>query len=229
MTSPQSTVTGPVRPQFDALTTGTDLVTVGIGGNDLSLFGSISGVCRRLKRSDPEGGPCRRFFTHHGVDTKIREARAVGPRVGAVVAGVRQRAPHARILVLGYPRITRAGGVCRAHVFADADSRWSDRVEQVLNASIRAAVRRQGGHFVDLYPSTRGHDACAGARSWVNGPVNHPFRAAAFHPFFSGMLNDAVQAYRAAVGTRPTSRQVRTARRTARQNRAVERLYAGPR
>jgi lysophospholipase L1-like esterase len=229
MTSRQSTVTGPVPPQFDALTTGTDLVTVGIGGNDMSLFGSITRVCRRLKSADRRGNPCQRFFTVHGVDTLVREAGAVGTRVGKVVAGIRQRAPHAVVLVLGYPRITRASGVCRAHLFADADSRWSNRVEQALNRSIRAAVRRYGGHFVDLYPSTRGHDACAGARSWVNGPITDPFRAAAFHPYFTGMLNDAVQAYRAVVGTRPTSRQLRAARLTARQDQAVERMYAGSR
>ena len=34
------------RPQADALSERTDLVTVGLGGNDFGLFGSISGGCR---------------------------------------------------------------------------------------------------------------------------------------------------------------------------------------
>jgi lysophospholipase L1-like esterase len=226
MASPQRTLTGRVRPQFDALTADTDLVTVGVGGNDFSLFGSMTRVCRSRRHVNRTGSPCRRLFTLHGVDTKLRAARAVGRRVGGVVSGIRRRAPHAIIVVLGYPRITQAHGICRAHLFADGDSRWSNRVEETLNRSVHTAVRRHGARFVDLYPSTRGHDACAGAAAWVNGARTDPFRALAFHPFFIGMLNDAEQAYRAVAGTSPTGRQVRLARVTARQTEAAARLYA---
>jgi lysophospholipase L1-like esterase len=226
MASPQVTLTGRVRPQLDPVTAGTDLVTVGIGGNDFSLFGSITRVCRTLRYADRTGNPCRRLFTLHGVDLKVRAARAVGRRVGTVVRDIRRRAPHAIIVVLGYPRITQPNGQCRAHLFADGDSRWSDRVEKTLNQSVQAAVRRRGARFVDLYPSTRGHDACAGAAAWVNGAHNDPFRALAFHPLFTGMLNDAVQAYRAVVGRSPTDRQIRLARVRARQNQAAARIYA---
>ncbi len=224
--SPQVTLTGRVRPQLDAVTAGTDLVTVGIGGNDFALFGSITRVCRTLRYVDRAGHPCRRLFTVHGVDLKVRAARAVGRRVGAVVGDIRGRAPHAIVVVLGYPRITPPGGRCRAHLFADGDTRWSDRVERTLNRSVRTAVRRRGARFVDLYPSTRGHDACAGAAAWVNGAHTDPFRALAFHPLFTGMLNDAVQAYRAVVGRPPTDRQIRVARVRARQNEAAARIYA---
>jgi lysophospholipase L1-like esterase len=226
MASPQVTLTGRVRPQLDAVSAGTDLVTVGIGGNDFALFGSITEVCRTLRYVNRTGNPCRRLFTLHGVDLKVRAARTVGRRVGAVVSDIRRRAPHATIVVLGYPRITGPNGRCRAHLFADGDSRWSDRVEKTLNRSVQAAVRRFGARFVDLYPSTRGHDACAGAAAWVNGAHTDPFRALAFHPLFTGVLNDAVQTYRAVVGRSPTDRQIRLARVRARQNQAAARIYA---
>ncbi|MGH3334537.1 MAG: GDSL-type esterase/lipase family protein, partial [Nocardioides sp.] len=50
-------------PQLDALSADTDLVTVGIGGNDFGLFGSIVGTCDVLRDRDPRGAPCRREFT----------------------------------------------------------------------------------------------------------------------------------------------------------------------
>jgi lysophospholipase L1-like esterase len=228
MTSPQQTFTGVVRAQFDALSADTDLVTLGIGGNDFGLFGSITSTCPRLKDSDPAGYPCRRHFTVSGVDTLLRDARSIGARVGAVVSDIRERSPHARILVLGYPRITSAQGSCQAQFLADGDSRWANRVEVMLNSSIRRAVTAHGGRYVDLYPSTRGHSACAGDRAWVNGPVTDPFRAVAYHPFFSGMLNDAVQAYRSIFHRAPSASQLEQARVTARQNQAAARMYAHP-
>jgi lysophospholipase L1-like esterase len=228
MTSPQQTVTGAVPAQFDALASDTDLVTLGIGGNDLGLFGSITSTCPRLKDSDPAGYPCRRHFTVSGVDTLLRDAWSIGARVGAVVSDIRARSPHARILVLGYPRITPAHGSCQTHFFADGDSRWANWVEATLNSSIRRAVTAHGGRYVDLYPSTRGHSACAGDQAWVNGPVTDPFRAVAYHPFFTGMLNDAVQAYRSIFHRAPSASQVDKAWVTARQNQAAARTYAHP-
>ena len=51
-------------PQLGALSTGTDLVTVGIGGNDFGLFGSIVETCVALRRQDPGGGRRRRPRPH---------------------------------------------------------------------------------------------------------------------------------------------------------------------
>ena len=87
MTQPQSTPLGTFPPQFDALTADTDLVTVGIGGNDFSVFGDITGTCPGLRASDPAGAPCKQHFTVDGVDT----AQA-GPDPGADHDG-RQRHP----------------------------------------------------------------------------------------------------------------------------------------
>ncbi len=50
---------GSVRPpQFDALGRGTDLVTIGIGGNDVGLLTTLAGTCFPLASQDPTGSPC---------------------------------------------------------------------------------------------------------------------------------------------------------------------------
>ena len=178
-------------PQLDALSARTDLVTVGIGGNDYWLFGSIVGTCGALRDRDPRGAPCRRSFTRRidgrRVDTKARDARRVEDRVARVLRAVARRAPEADVYVVGYPRLLPDRGGCAAVSFAAGDYPWGRRVERLLNDSLSAAAERSGATFVDLYPASRGHDACAGSRAWLNGSQTLFGLAAGFHPFQEGM------------------------------------------
>ena len=104
----------PPRPQLDALGPGTDLVTVGIGGNDFGLFGSIFRRCSLLARSDIAGAPCRRAHTVDGVDTMSRDAAEVEEHVATLLAEVRRRAPGAEVWVDRLsPRLFPARGTCR--------------------------------------------------------------------------------------------------------------------
>jgi lysophospholipase L1-like esterase len=189
-------------PQLEALSAGTDLVTVGIGGNDFGLFGSIVGTCDALRDRDPRGAPCRRSFTRRidgrPVDTKARDARRVEDHVARVLRAVARRAPEAEVYVVGYPRLLPELGRCAAVPFARGDYPWGRRVQRLLNDSLRSAAERSGATFVDLYPASRGHDACAGSRAWVNGSQTLFFLAAGFHPFQSGMRGMA-QAIHAAI------------------------------
>ena len=47
-----------VPPQFASLTKHTLLVTIGIGGNDFKLAGTLMVVCPSLRKSDPTGSRC---------------------------------------------------------------------------------------------------------------------------------------------------------------------------
>ena len=180
-----------VPPQLDALSAGTDLVTVGIGGNDFGLFGSIVGTCGALRDRDPHGAPCRRSFTRpvdgRPVDTKARDARRVEVGVARVLGAVARRAPQAEVFVVGYPRLLPETGRCPAVPFATGDYPWGRRVERLLNDSLSGAAERSGATFVDLYPASRHHDACAGSRAWLNGSQTLFGLAAGFHPFQEGM------------------------------------------
>lgn len=191
-------------PQLDALSAGTDLVTVGIGGNDFGLFGSIVGTCGALRDRDPRGAPCRRSFTRRidgrPVDTKVRDARRVEDRVARVLLAVARRAPEADVYVVGYPRLLPERGRCAAVPFAAGDYPWGGRVERLLNDALRAAAERAGATFVDLYPASRRHDACAGSRAWVNGSQTLFGLAAGFHPFQEGMRGMAGAVHTAITG-----------------------------
>ena len=187
---PQTTIVPgpPPRAQIEALSAETDLVTVGIGGNDYGLFSSLIETCEQVRPQDPQGSPCKAAFTNaQGVDTKARDARRIERHVTRGVRKIRKAAPNAAVYVVGYPRLLPTSGTCAAVPFAKGDYAWGNRVEKLLNRSVRRGAQANGATYVDLYPASRGHDACAGSAAWINGSKLDPTRAANFHPFQEGM------------------------------------------
>ncbi|WP_326569413.1 SGNH/GDSL hydrolase family protein [Amycolatopsis rhabdoformis] len=197
MTQPQVTPSPSIplstqEPQFDALHADTDLVTIGIGGNDDSVFGDLTGTCPTLRAQDPTGAPCQERYTVNGVDTMATAVQATGRNVAQVVKGVKDRSPAATIVLVGYPRLVPPTGTCPSVIpFADGDYRWADGIEQQLNAAIAGAAASEGVKYVDTYGPSLGHDACAGAEAWVNGQSTNLFEAVAYHPFRAGMKAEA--------------------------------------
>ncbi|GAA4550171.1 SGNH/GDSL hydrolase family protein [Amycolatopsis samaneae] len=191
MVSPQQVQFGGVNPaQFSALRENTDLVTLGIGGNDSDVFATLVGTCPGLRASDPHGNPCQRKYSPDGVDTMKAAVARTGDDVVTVLRGVHQRSPHAKVLVVGYPRIAPPSGYCPDVLpFADGDYAWLNSVEEALNAALARAVTTDGGSvYVDTYTPSLGHDACArGGAAWINGQYTNLFAALNYHPFRNGM------------------------------------------
>ena len=101
---------------------------------------------------------------------------------------------------MGYPRLLPQRGTCDDVRFAAGDYRWGNRVEKRLNRSLRRAAAGHGATYVNLYPASRGHDACAGSEAWINGSTLKPLRAANFHPYLRGMRQMAQEIYRQLTG-----------------------------
>lgn len=191
MTRPQGVpFNGTNQPQLGALRIDTGLVTLGIGGNDYGVFGSLISTCPGLRASDPTGNPCEEHF-----DGSVTSAiDNIGPRVEAVLAAIHERSPRARVLVVGYPRIAPEKGYCPDVLpFADGDYAWLNSVEEALNRTLADAADADGkAEFVDTFGPSRGHDACArGGSAWINGKDQNIFEAAAYHPLKAGMAGIA--------------------------------------
>jgi lysophospholipase L1-like esterase len=182
------------RPQVRLLSEGTDLVTVGLGGNDFGLFGSISGGCGGDWRA--RATPCRDRFG----ETKARDARRIRGTLRDALESVREAAPNADVYVVGYPHILPGSGSCRMAGFTAGDAAWANVVARALNRSLRLAAEDTGATYVDLYPASEGHDICAGEDAWVNGLNTQMSAAAAFHPFQAGMQATARAIYEAVTG-----------------------------
>jgi lysophospholipase L1-like esterase len=179
-------------PQFDALGPDVDLVTLGIGGNDIG-FGEIMITCAAHSLL-LLGAPCRDHYTRRGDELGAR-IDATAPKVATVLAGIRERAPAARILVVGYPVILPAAGPgCWPLMpIAIGDVAWLRTAEGRLNAMLAAQAAAAGAAFVDTYTSSVSHDVCRlpGAK-WVEGFVPTA-PASPVHPNALGMANSAEQ------------------------------------
>jgi hypothetical protein len=96
-----------------------------------------------------------------GIATMTRVA-AAGPRIAAVLAGIHRRAPHARVLLVGYPDILPASGTgCFPDVpLAHGDVPYLRATEVALNRTLARAAAASHSTFVDTYRATIGHDVC---------------------------------------------------------------------
>ncbi|MEY9931986.1 lysophospholipase L1-like esterase [Catenulispora sp. GP43] len=180
MTGPQSVIGGTNPAQFDALTPDTDLVTVGIGGNDIG-FGDIVTTCGELSL-DVFGNPCRQHFTVGGTDQLAARIDALAPTIDAVIAGIHQRAPHATVVVVGYlPVLPAAWGCWPSMPVALGDVPWLHGIEQKLNDMLAERAAADGALSVNPNGVT-GRDACQLPWTrWVE-PVIPAQPAAPVHP-----------------------------------------------
>lgn len=160
-------------PQLDALSTADRLVTVQIGGDDIG-FGGIATTCGALSLTDLNGNPCQRHYTAGGTDQLAQAISRAAPGVAAGLAAIRQRAPHARVLVVGYPDILPVTGTgCWPEVtVARGDLPYLRGVETSLNAMLVTQAARAGATYVNTYTPSIGHDACQRAGTkWVEGLI----------------------------------------------------------
>jgi lysophospholipase L1-like esterase len=190
MTTAQFTGLGTNPPQFDRLTADTDLVTVTIGANDLDLL-SILGLCAALSATDPLGNPCQRHYTSGGTDQIATRIAQAEPKISAVLQGIHQRAPKAKIVVVGYLPLLPASKGCWPLVPAAAgDVPYAHAIQTKLNNVLDTEAAAHGAIAVD--PSTiLGHDSCElpGTR-WVE-PVIPASPTTPFHPNAIGANNIA--------------------------------------
>ncbi len=174
-------------PQLDALNRGTDLVTVQIGGNDVG-FSSIIGTCARLSSQDPTGDPCRRYYASSGIDQLAVAVARTAPKIDAVLRAVHARAPHARVLVVGYPDLLPDDGSgCYPSVpFAAKDFAYLRDTGKRLNLMLRLVADWDRAQYVDTYGATVGHDMCkAPDVRWIE-PLQPASPAAPAHPNAKG-------------------------------------------
>ncbi len=173
-----------VPPQLRALRPGTDLVTLGIGGNDLDLFGTLVATCTRLRATDPTGSPCTDALGG-GADL-ARTTRTISRHVERAVREVRRRAPGATVVLVGYLRLVPDRGRCARLPLAAGDYALGRRITRELDGALARAARRTHVRYLDAYALSAGHDVCS-AHPWVNGGRTDRQRAAAYHPLAAGM------------------------------------------
>ncbi|MFD3788011.1 SGNH/GDSL hydrolase family protein [Streptomyces cyaneofuscatus] len=185
----------PVLPQVETVNSGTDVITVGVGGNTLG-FSDILFKCLELGRgSGGVGTPCKGALSGEisGRLTKVNRD------YDQMLTTLHERAPKAKILAVGYPTvIPQDTAKCQydnKQQFAsitrgDLDWLRQDVLEPLNKAIEKSADARDAAGFVDLYASTQSHSVCD-ASKWVEGIVDQDDRPALVHPNDRGHRNAA--------------------------------------
>ncbi|MCE0768591.1 SGNH/GDSL hydrolase family protein [Pseudonocardia kujensis] len=176
-----ATTAGVLRDQVSGVTKNTDLVTLTVGGNDTG-FAPVLARCTTA----PDDAACDR-----AVRAGERVARYVLPSALAVVLGtVHVRAPGAKVVVLGYPRLFGAGKGCPLNRVRSARI---DAGADVLNDRIAETAQRFGATFVDVRAAFAAHGLCSAA-PWIVAPGG----PGAYHPTATGYVRGYLPALRTA-------------------------------
>jgi lysophospholipase L1-like esterase len=177
--------------QISALRPTTDVVTITIGGNDAG-FGPVLQTCTAAEsdRTCLAAVDAAEAFER----TVLRE------RLARTYAAIRAAAPHAHVIVLGYPRLFELTSSC-ADPLAPNVTRRSKLNEgaDVLNSVIRSASQQHGFSFTDVRDRFAGHGVCS-TNPWINGP-SVPATVGPYHPNQSGYREGYLDALDAAATT----------------------------
>ncbi|CAM3176580.1 SGNH/GDSL hydrolase family protein [Stackebrandtia soli] len=159
--------------QLGTISAATDLITLSVGGNDVG-FADVIQTC-----------------TFNGTATctsKVTEAenkaRSVLPgRLGTLYSAIKQKAPNAQVIVLGYPQLF-IGKTCFGNTGVNLDEQARiNQANYVLNGIIKTAATSAGFTYVDTMPPFVGKGVCASG-AWINGLKFN--LAEAYHPNGNG-------------------------------------------
>jgi hypothetical protein len=176
-------------PQFNALGESTEVVSIGMGGNDGGLFGTlVQGCSERDTKNVTTKAPCKELYEAFVTKTLAEDK---GP-AQAALREVKLLAPHAKVFVVGYPYITPKKGKCPMVLpWTEGDLKWFRSVQKTGNASLKAGAKANGAIYVDTAKASEGHDACqsVGTR-WIE-PLLFSLTGVPVHPNAIGEEQDA--------------------------------------
>jgi lysophospholipase L1-like esterase len=174
--------------QLGALNAGTDLVTITIGGNDAGFADTLT-TCV--------------FGSDTDCINKINSGRAfvvntLPGRLDATYAAIRARAPSARVVVLGYPRLFETTSSCGVFGMSLTKRQALNAGADLLASVIAGRAAAAGFTFADARPRFAGHGVCA-SQPWIN---NFSIFAIveSFHPTSTGYASGYLPTLRAVTG-----------------------------
>ncbi|WP_036961781.1 SGNH/GDSL hydrolase family protein [Promicromonospora kroppenstedtii] len=176
--------------QLSALGTGTRHVTISVGGNDAGFADVLTECALPAWASDCAGavGAARTFISG-----------TLPGRLNTLYAAIRTRAPSAKVVVVGYPKIFMGEDCNVATFFSPEDETALNNAVVLINSVTQTAASARGFTFVNPVSRFTGHAVCD-STEWINGfsnPVQesyHPNRlghANGYLPLVSGVLTGA--------------------------------------
>lgn len=176
--------------QLGALSSATSYVTISVGGNDAG-FSSVLTECAKpgwMSNCDGAINTAQSYI-----------ANTLPAQLATLYSSIRSKAPNARVVVVGYPRIFN-GEDCNAGTwFSPAEETRLNQTADQLNGKLSAAASGSGFGFANPTSRFVGHAVCD-STEWLNGLSNpisesyHPNRAghsSGYTPIVSPLLTGA--------------------------------------
>ncbi|AZG44529.1 SGNH/GDSL hydrolase family protein [Gordonia insulae] len=156
------TAQGDARPQLDAVTPASTVVTLGpIGANDAHLvqlvLDCIVPGCAARQGREPHD--------------RLEETR---PRLSAALRTITLRAPRATVVVVGYGRYLPPGGCPSVQPLSGGDAVYIQGLLDHMNTILKEVAAAHSARFVALseVPNALRHTACATPdQRWLEGLV----------------------------------------------------------
>lgn len=154
--------------QVQSLSTSTNIVTITIGGNDAGFSSVITQCALPLVSCNSNITTANNYISN-----------TLPGQLNNVYSQIKTRAPNARVIVLGYPRLFM-GVDCNAGTFFSTDEMTKLNATADLLKSVTAArAAAYGFTFKDPIPGFIGHAVCSSSE-WLNG-LSNPI-SDSYHP-----------------------------------------------
>jgi len=159
--------------QVSAITADTELVTISIGGNDAG-FADVMTDCNL--------GSDQSCVDRNAEAQAFAQSELPG-RLDGVYTEIRNRAPSAQVVVLGYPHIYQLNGDCAVGLSETKRGAINSSADVLADVTAGRASAF-GFTFVDARSSFAGHEICSAGDWWLNS-VTWPIEES-YHPTASG-------------------------------------------
>lgn len=167
-------------PQLNALGKDTKLVTIGMGLNDQAISTGLLLVC--ITPSAPEPSEvCQNYLKQPQSDIEA-QVRSVAANLKTALETIHEKAPNARIVLVGYPRVAPDSGSCPDRLpVPEAQLTRLRETMKFVNQVWGETAQQAGALYVDMYTPSKGHDVCSDD-PWVNGYLPVLGKAQGLHP-----------------------------------------------
>ncbi|GAA1477287.1 hypothetical protein GCM10009623_17330 [Nocardioides aestuarii] len=188
-----ATVADVTKTQLSALSASTAYVTISVGGNDAGFADVLTECALPWWAGDCNGA----------IDDAQAFVRNTLPaRLATLYSSIRTKAPNAKVVVVGYPRIFM-GEDCNALTwFSPAEESRLNQTADLLNSRTQTAASNRGFSFANPTNRFLGHAVCDDPE-WINGlsnPIsesyhpNKPGHASGYTPTVSPLLTGSAVA-----------------------------------
>jgi len=172
-----ATVADVTNSQLSALSAANAYVTISVGGNDAG-FASVLTTCAQ---------PSWLSNCTGAVDRAQGYIKNTLPgSLATLYASIRAKAPNAKVVVVGYPRIFNGTDCNLLTWFSGSEMTRLNETADQLDGTIAAAASTAGFGFVNPVPAFIGHAVCD-RTEWING-LSSPITES-YHPNRSGQAS----------------------------------------